>query len=572
MGHTGKRTFRTLQKALVQRQRRRMLRSIRQTAELVSYQRRYDQETSSFAVPSFPGELAEHMAGSDVIYVGDFHTLLQSQKLFVRLVKLARHRVDPTRPLLLALELFRAKDQLHVDAYLAGHTDFDELLEAVDYPHTWGFPPDGYRLILEYARASGISVIGINSNPRVPKNRLLKRDQFAARKLVQRLRQWPMPRIMVLIGDLHVALEHLPAAVEEEGAKSNLACRQLRIHTNPDAIFWQLSSLGLDYMVNITKLESGAFAVTNATPLAKYESYLRYLEGVLDDEETLDGGLSSGSLLFEEHLLDFAQHIGEFLSIPFERQEDFEVVVSADEMSGDREAVKQAHDWEELEVLATATALQIPVFMPHGWLLIHRLDLNEAADCAARILLRQYQWVAPFDATVKEFHQLLIMEALAYFAAKAINPKLTCKREADLEKMVQELSLHPQRNPGTQFMAEVARDHALPHLLRVREHVVEGLPYNDTKASHRLGLRKRLLMARLVGRRLGEKLFYAAHVGAARKVRNGELLSDWPTIKDIAGWITRTPASIPNMKAFYLEICGKAASVTEHHDSRSSWF
>ena len=65
-----------------------------------AYEARYLRRTRSFEREATYAELLIEAAKADVVFVGDYHTLKQSQRSFLKLVQ----RRSSRRPLLLALE------------------------------------------------------------------------------------------------------------------------------------------------------------------------------------------------------------------------------------------------------------------------------------------------------------------------------------------------------------------------------------------------------------------------------------------------------------------------------------
>jgi uncharacterized iron-regulated protein len=70
---------------------------------------------------------------------------------------------DPS--LAIAMEMFPREAQPALDAWVAGNIDWPTLLTTSHWDEVWGFPPDLYRPLLEFARAHGIRLIAMNVHP-----------------------------------------------------------------------------------------------------------------------------------------------------------------------------------------------------------------------------------------------------------------------------------------------------------------------------------------------------------------------------------------------------------------------
>lgn len=66
-------------------------------------------------------------------------------------------------PLAIGLEAFQVPFQRHLDDYLAGHIEEDELLERTEYYQRWRFDYRLYAPILRLARRAGLAVVALNA-------------------------------------------------------------------------------------------------------------------------------------------------------------------------------------------------------------------------------------------------------------------------------------------------------------------------------------------------------------------------------------------------------------------------
>ncbi|WP_374073304.1 ChaN family lipoprotein [Bdellovibrio bacteriovorus] len=149
------------------------------TPELMRYRKVYDKEFSKKWTASTKEALWEQVAQSQVVMIGDFHALHQSQKAQLRIL---RH-LPKERKVTLAVEFFEAADQEKINKYLSGKMSEREFLKAIQWQSKWGFPWEHYRPLLRWAQKHKISVCGLNKSYKKRNAATLKsRDVFAGKK------------------------------------------------------------------------------------------------------------------------------------------------------------------------------------------------------------------------------------------------------------------------------------------------------------------------------------------------------------------------------------------------------
>lgn len=105
------------------------------------------------------GEVLDDLAGADVVYLGEYHTVARHHEIQRRiLADLARRK----KPLVLALEQLESFRQPEVDRYNRGEIDFDELAEAVEWPRRWS-NYEQYRPVVEAAHKAGVPILALNA-------------------------------------------------------------------------------------------------------------------------------------------------------------------------------------------------------------------------------------------------------------------------------------------------------------------------------------------------------------------------------------------------------------------------
>lgn len=242
------------------------------------------------ARPATPTSLAQVLAaceGADVVYLGDFHAVRASQEFAARLLTFLSARPRPT---VLGVEFVYTRQQRLLDLRQRRDLDDDEFLRRIHYREEWGWPWEGYRELLDAARAGGIPVVALDRAPRGGVDRIAPRDEHAARRITSALVERPGCRVVVFFGESHLSRRHLPRRVAERAGRLGIAPREVRIHQDPDATYWALLSAG-EPVPEAVRYDHGAFAVFHVSPLTKYEAYRQSLDrwkGDVPPDEEVD--------------------------------------------------------------------------------------------------------------------------------------------------------------------------------------------------------------------------------------------------------------------------------------------
>ena len=105
-------------------------------------------------------DFLDRMQAADVLVLGETHKDETTHDVELAIVRAARGRAG--RKVILGLEMFARDAQPRLDAYLAGQIGESQFL-AKSRP--WGNYKTGYRALVEFAKTSGIQVIGTNIPP-----------------------------------------------------------------------------------------------------------------------------------------------------------------------------------------------------------------------------------------------------------------------------------------------------------------------------------------------------------------------------------------------------------------------
>ncbi|MBD3242926.1 MAG: hypothetical protein GF331_20205, partial [Chitinivibrionales bacterium] len=262
----------------IQRQNyRRMLRRISDELApqpaLARYEREYRRGLRTYRSLSNTHELLRSIVTSDIVFHGDYHTLRQSQRAVLYVLR----RVARKRRTVLCLEMFYSSDQALLDRYQAGALGEKRFLRAIDYVHTWAFKWHHWKPILSFCREQGIPVRGHNVKSPDGRPTLRKRDTHSARIIADAVEEHPGALVYVVDGDYHIAPCHLPDRVERELRKRGRSARRTIVYQNVDRLYWMLAQDGKEE-ADVLRIGDDAFCLINTTPINKLQSYVNWLE------------------------------------------------------------------------------------------------------------------------------------------------------------------------------------------------------------------------------------------------------------------------------------------------------
>ena len=471
------------------------------TPALERYYREYLRDVRRSKAPSSYGELHDAMLESDITLVGDYHTLRQSQEVALRLLQ--RAVVDP-RPVTLALEMVRVEHQPHLDAYVRGDVDEGRFLQAIDYQRTWNFEWGNYRPLFDAARRAAIRVVGVNHSA----GTLRERDARIASTVADLVRESPERRILLLIGDLHLASNHLPAALDTR--LDGRAPRRLVVYQNSDALYWDLARRGVESDTQVLRLGRDRFCVLEVPPYVKLQSYLgweqaqeRWTEDSSFDAES--DGPSCAAIL--AHL---ASHLATFIGVPaVDAHVDvfgqfdaafFDALAAAD-LRPELQRELQLHVFSNRSVwVPELNSVYLPYF-----------SINHAAEEAAHVLQTRTGGFQPVTGDpFEDFYGRVLWTATGYAASKIVNPRRRAANEDELRAFAQAANrrLH---EPELAFRKRVAR-----FVLQHREHERTRGRRGRLKQIYEQDLEITLEVCWALGALLGERI-----AGALRQGRWG---------------------------------------------------
>ncbi len=451
---------------------------------LARYQREYEKEFRRAWKVSSREILLAALSRSQVIWMGDFHALQQSQKAQLRVLK----AIPDAQNLMLGMECVEARHQKVLDRYLAGKISDREFLKAIEWKKSWGFPWEHYKPLFRWAQKNKVRVFGLNLRTEDRTARALKeRDRFSGQKILEITRKFPEKKLFVIFGDLHLADRHLPAVVKKGIPEKKF----LFVFQNSEKIYFQLLKKEIEHQVDVVKLSFNRFCLLNVPPWVKWQNYLLYLEKHFDQE--VDDELD-----LTDYVAHYVKIIGEDLGVPV--QTDHFSVATPSDRSGWQQIQSNLSE-KELEMVKAWVEDGRSFFIPRSRVgFMGRLSVNSAAQLAMAVVFADCSQQKRLPLLMpQDFLRLIWLEAIQYFGSKMINPKRKSDTLNDIKATLQ------ARSPldGGKEALQLALNQKMLELL----HLAGGRKGRDLPKPRKKKAYQEA--ARILGGMMGEKLYHA---------------------------------------------------------------
>jgi hypothetical protein len=396
------------------------------------YIRDFREEFSRFQEISSLDDLTVACYKADIVYIGDYHALPASQEFAARLLKDLASR---STEVILCLEMVCARSQRTLDRYMQGEIDEADFLKAIRYDLDWGYDWSSFRKLFEVARGHRLAVYGIDCEPRSGFRYIRRRDAHAAAHIAGIAARRPGARIVVVIGESHLAPDHLPRKVSDQLKRRGLEKRGVIVLQNLEEIYWQLAERGLEH-VDVVSLGPDRFCHFNTSPIAKYEAYRQTIESWGEDNEgdqSVD--LTSTAYSMIDTILKFLGIDKYTHCVKREgRCLEFLVDIYPDVYSGldakDLKRFLRGHRFtpEEVEEVLSHVSERGSCYLPRvNAILIGQFTMLHAGEEASHFvnlaLKREIYDAAPREMPQHDlFYNGVIEEALGFFGSKLIDP------------------------------------------------------------------------------------------------------------------------------------------------------
>lgn len=473
------------------------------------YERRYKRHVRTYEAAVGTEELIEAIRGSDIVYVGDYHTNPQSQRTLLRILKQC---VGFIPRLGLGLELVQRRHQRHLDDYLSERVSEQTFLERINLRKYWYFDLwENFKPIFDFARFHEMPVFGIEYSLAGDAT-LTKRDRESARSIASVVEENPGMKLLVFIGDLHTAPEHLPAEVGRILAKKSIRKRDLIIYQNSESIYWRLAENGMEDKVDIVRVSDREFCVINTPPIVWQQTFLNWLE---HEEGEIDYSDARHSFL------DLLHRIAEFLEIRVPKKAEEVEVFTCGDLSF-LKTLKDDGSFSKIEIqkikqqILASESYCIP---QKNYVYLGNLSLNHGAEEASHYLKYLSSGKEFPRDPVDAFYANVIHEAVGFFGSKIINHKRKCFHEKEYSGLVSYLTSETSSRSRHRELEMALL------VLRHREMDKRGISIRSRqffRSRHDLFFG----VTHGLGYMLGDRLYYAMLDGRVSKVEIRELYAD----------------------------------------------
>jgi hypothetical protein len=520
---------------------------------VATYRKEYLRYLRDYEEISSKTELIGKASAADVIFHGDYHTLAQSQRSVLRILR----ELVGKREIILCLELFHGSDQKHVDKFMSGELSENAFLKKIDYAKKWPFHWSSWGPIISLCRDNGIPILGINTainNAKGIKS-LRERDRYSARIIAKAFLRNPGKLVYVVDGDLHISPNHLPRNVAQLLEQLDEPVKVFIIFQNAESLYWKLCKQGLEE-ADVLRISENMYCVMNTMPANKIQSYLNWLEYSEDayfpvhKDWEADGFEERGAMVHEMVTtlasifnLELPADALQKLTIYYPDNLYFmELLYETPELKGQlrlvRDKIKRGEGFL-LEYERSGENMYL-IYLANS-------NINMAAEEACHFLNAVLRGplknsLSPFDY----FYRHVITECLGFFGSMFLNEKRKAQSENSIRRFLGKVK-RGEHKGADQETIQVAR-YILQHFYMQRKssEAAEFIKKFHTQYKSRSAISR--VFSTQLGYMLGNKLYYAVKRGKFSMERIREFFRD--------------PFDKP-MKAFecYLEISERVKKV-----------
>ena len=367
-------------------------------------------------------EIFSSIKETKLLLVGDFHTLYQAQRQFLKILEFVEDQgIKPV----VCLEMVFKKHQHILENLLQGNISDKEYIEKTDYFKTWGFDFVSYGKILNYLKVKKLPVYGINKN-----GSLEERDKFMAKEIADARKKHPQEVIIVLAGDLHIALSHLPRELSKLGLKSTI------LYQNSETVILRRLKCG-EEPYSFFKIEKDVFLVNNTPPWIKMQSYLTYLEhgsesffmryGFTKSDEDEEG------IDYSSTVQNYIKALKDAFNLHNKPDDDFQIYTMEDLSFLENSYFKKEPGRTYAKVIKNAKSL----FMTYeNTIYTVFLDVNHTVEEAMHYLMGKDLSV---ESNEDGFWERVHYFASGYIASKVINPIRQTLRHESLKEILERI-------------------------------------------------------------------------------------------------------------------------------------
>lgn len=446
-------------------------------------------------------ELISDILHSDIVYCGDYHTLREAQ---MTNIKLLNSIIKEQSHIIIAMESFLSKHQHYIDKYMENSINEEHFLSKINYKKTFGFDWENYKPILEFAKQNHLKVIGLDVQPYHEKKNLDKRDNNSAKIIAHYSEAFPGYLLWVIIGDLHLAINHLPAKVNIELKRKKLVKKKIIIYQNSERLYKKLLMKDLVDKIDLIKVRKNAYCVMNTPPWIKYQSYINWMEygetmlnkyyskRATDDEE----------IEFSDDMAAIITTLADFFNLPSDKLLDF-TVYTLDDIDFLSAFAKKSITYQRYK--KKMVKLQNFVIPEEKILYLAKYNIDNMAELAAmHLYFALSQSANALANSLHDYFSRNIINTLSFFCSKILNYK---RSSPTLDEMVDSASRSTSAIEKEivslilMHKALVMRTRIFAKLRAVDEKKLRYIARNDYEFTYSL--------SEIIGKILGSKLYYA---------------------------------------------------------------
>ena len=498
---------------------------------LATYREEYLHYLRDYEAISNKTDLISKASAADVIFHGDYHTLAQSQRSVLRILR----ELVGKRDIVLCLEMFHGSDQKHVDGFMSGELSENAFLDKIDYAKKWPFHWGNWSPIISLCRDNKIPILGINSEMNDTKGikSLRERDAYSAQIISKAFLRNPGKLIYVVDGDLHIAPNHLPRNVEQLLGLLGEPVKLFIIFQNAESLYWKLCGQGLEE-ADVLRISENMYCVMNTMPANKIQSYLNWLEYSEDAyfpvHKDWDGNDFEGrgamvhemvATLASIFKLELPSDALEKLTIYYPNDLYFmERLYKTPELKGQLRLVKDKIKRGE------GFLLEYEQSGENKYLIyLANSNINMAAEESCHFLNAVLRGplktpLSPLDY----FYRNVITECLGFFGSKFLNEKRKAQTENSIRRFLGKVKRGDLKG-ADQETIQVAR-YILQHFYMQRKTDEAAEFIKKFRAQYKSRSAISRMFSTQLGYMLGNKLYYAAKRGKFSMQRIREIFRD----------------------------------------------
>lgn len=403
------------------------------------YRNRYTRSVKEYQRRAKLSQVENDMDKSRVILVGDYHTLDQSQRSFVRVLR--SFFKNKGKNVVVAMEAIQKRHQRYLNQYLLDGIDQQTFVKKIGFKKHWFFDLwNNYAVIFDFLKYHQVPVFAVEA-PGYEKKSLKERDEFMADEILSLAQLHPNEKIVVLVGDLHLAPQHLPKEIEKRAKKAKIKLPITTLYQNSANIYWHLSEKEMLDHTLVVKLRERSYCRMHTPPIIVQQSYINWL---YHDEGNFDWIDSKSS--FVNLVERIAQVLG--LKLPKDYQ-NVEVYTCGDLGFMKLLSRKKEFSKTELQFIRRQIENSESYFLPAQRIAyIANVSIHHAAEEASHYIKTLMSGLE-FPRSHKDaFYANVLHEALGFFGSKLINSKRKCGHLADFKmekRYLEQMDLAPKR-------------------------------------------------------------------------------------------------------------------------------